>query len=160
MRRAWLWFIALIGLVTFFSIAFAQTVGGVDLSTFANWGSDPAIFILTIAAIVHLIRQGKLAELINGKFGVGAFTIAVGAVLGVIVAAIEGIHVAPFDQLNNFVASGLTYGATEGLSTFIGVNVIDLLFSRKAKAEATHNPASTTNTTSGSTPDASGSLPR
>jgi len=116
------------------SIAWAQAVtppGGDFTWDFAMWGTNPLMMIAAVAFFVDLLREeyawihGRLVTLITA--------LLVGAIIGVLVQAIGLLAVEPFVTYN-FPLGGLAYGLASGISTVVGVNLIDVFGTRIAKA--------------------------
>lgn len=85
------------------------------------------MFLISMTAIVALLRGDP--PRVDGRFQVGALSIGSGAVIGLGISFLTGITVEPFAEMSK-VVGGLSYGATIGLSNFIGVNLIDVVVGR------------------------------
>lgn len=126
------------GILTGISFGFAQDL---DWAAVLSWGDQPAIFMLSMTAIVAILRGDP--PRVDGRFAVGALSVGSGAAIGLGLSFLTGISVEPFAEMHK-VVGGLAYGGIIGLSNFLGVNLIDVLvarFTKKPKAEPPKLPS-------------------
>lgn len=136
-RRAWRrWWPALLFAIAAsaaLTVAWAQTTAANEPFTwdFALWGSNPLMMIAAVAFFVDLAREEF--TWLRGKLVVLVAAVVIGAVLGLLVQSLGLLLVAPFVTMS-WPAGGFAYGAACGVSTVVGVNLVDLIAQRATKA--------------------------
>ena len=127
---------ALIAVLALTGFAFAQEL---DLSNYRTWFENPVFFIGAIVAITNWIREKY--EFIDGRTRVGAVSVGVGVIAGLMADWMNWITVIPFNEMN-FPLGGLLYGVLGGFSAVLGVSLFDFFITRVTEktVEAKANP--------------------
>lgn len=103
-----------------------------ELLQFFEAFHNPLVFGAMVAGVVKLIRDA--APVIDGKLVVALVTAVVGGAIGV---GFDLFDVLAYEPVANFpnMVGGLIYGVLGGLTGFLEVNLLDLVFRRKGKEE-------------------------
>lgn len=146
---------AVFSLAVLAGVALAQAVAPVplDITSFPQWASNPALFTGSLVALVALAR--KQWPKFDGMVPVLALALIAGGALGLLFQVIGWLSVAPFDTWQS-PFGGVAYGFAAAVWGFLGVNLYDLL----SKRHAQHKADAASTASAPPTPDASGSLPR
>ena len=114
-------------LVSLFALTGFAVAQDLDLGNYRLWFENPVFFIGAIVAITSWVREKF--NFIDGKVQVGAVSVGIGVVAGLLADWWNWITVIPFAEMN-FPLGGILYGALAGFSAVLGVSLFDFFVTR------------------------------